>query len=175
MSHPLRLHTGHGILQVKILKWVAFPFSRGSSQPRDLTCVSCVSCIGMPNFCQLYIWASSVHPIWYLVYPTLKWKQGCCRNSTIRSNQKIWYTHQIGNDLSWPAPLQGTWVALVSCHSWPVFSPSCSLRPPRSIGMHVYFLFLHDTIISFYLSVVVVYPPWHQVLNPCTQQAFNKY
>ena len=28
-------YTGHGILQVKILKWVAFPFSRGSSQPRD--------------------------------------------------------------------------------------------------------------------------------------------
>ena len=25
----------HGILQARILKWVAFPFSRGSSQPRD--------------------------------------------------------------------------------------------------------------------------------------------
>ena len=24
----------HGILQAKILEWVAFPFSRGSSQPR---------------------------------------------------------------------------------------------------------------------------------------------
>ena len=24
----------HGILQVRILEWVAFPFSRGSSQPR---------------------------------------------------------------------------------------------------------------------------------------------
>ena len=32
----------HGILQVKILEWVAFPFSRGSSQPRDQTQVSCV-------------------------------------------------------------------------------------------------------------------------------------
>ena len=27
----------HGILQVRILEWVAFPFSRGSSQPRDRT------------------------------------------------------------------------------------------------------------------------------------------
>ena len=27
-------HTVHGILQVKILEWVAFSFSRGSSQPR---------------------------------------------------------------------------------------------------------------------------------------------
>ena len=25
----------HGILQARILKWVAFPFSRGSSQPRN--------------------------------------------------------------------------------------------------------------------------------------------
>ena len=29
--------TVHGILQARILEWVAFPFSRGSSQPRDLT------------------------------------------------------------------------------------------------------------------------------------------
>ena len=29
-----------GILQAKILEWVAFPFSRGSSQPRDQTVVS---------------------------------------------------------------------------------------------------------------------------------------
>ena len=27
-------YTVHGILQARILKWVAFPFSRGSSQPR---------------------------------------------------------------------------------------------------------------------------------------------
>ena len=25
----------HGILQAKILEWVAIPFSRGSSQPKD--------------------------------------------------------------------------------------------------------------------------------------------
>ena len=30
----------HGILQDRILEWVAFPFSRGSSQPRDRTQVS---------------------------------------------------------------------------------------------------------------------------------------
>ena len=30
----------HGILQARILEWVAIPFSRGSSQPRDLTPVS---------------------------------------------------------------------------------------------------------------------------------------
>ena len=29
-----RDYTVHGILQARILEWVAFPFSRGSSQPR---------------------------------------------------------------------------------------------------------------------------------------------
>ena len=32
--------TVHGILQARILEWVAFPYSRGSSQPRDRTQVS---------------------------------------------------------------------------------------------------------------------------------------
>ena len=27
-------YTVHGVLQARILEWVAFPFSRGSSQPR---------------------------------------------------------------------------------------------------------------------------------------------
>ena len=35
--------TVHGILQARILEWVAFPFSRWSSWPRDQTCVSCIS------------------------------------------------------------------------------------------------------------------------------------
>ena len=30
----------HGILQARILEWVAFPFYRGSSQPRDQIQVS---------------------------------------------------------------------------------------------------------------------------------------
>ena len=31
----------HGILQARILEWIAMPFSRGSSQFRDRTCISC--------------------------------------------------------------------------------------------------------------------------------------
>ena len=33
----------HGILQARILEWVAVSFSRGSSQPRDQTQVSCIA------------------------------------------------------------------------------------------------------------------------------------
>ena len=35
-------YTVHGIFQARIL-WVAFPFSRGSSQPRDQTLVSLIA------------------------------------------------------------------------------------------------------------------------------------
>ena len=33
----------HGILQPRKLEWVAFPFSRGSSQPRNQTLVSLIA------------------------------------------------------------------------------------------------------------------------------------
>ena len=32
----------HGLVQARILEWVPIPFSRGSSQPRDRTQVSCI-------------------------------------------------------------------------------------------------------------------------------------
>ena len=41
----------HGILQARILEWVAFPFSRGSSQPMYWTQASQVS---------LLLWADSL-------------------------------------------------------------------------------------------------------------------
>ena len=43
MDFSLPSSSAHGILQGRILEWVAIPFSRGSSQPRDLTQVSHVA------------------------------------------------------------------------------------------------------------------------------------
>ena len=47
----------HGILQARILEWVAIPYSRGSSRPRDWTrSISYVSCVGrwvLYNWCYL--------------------------------------------------------------------------------------------------------------------------
>ena len=55
-------YTVHGILQVSILEWVAFPFSRGSSQPRDGTQASCI----VGGF--FTSWASEeAHDTYYLV------------------------------------------------------------------------------------------------------------
>ena len=45
-SDPLQSHglnTVPGIPQGRMLEWVAFPFYRGSSQPRDQTQVSCIA------------------------------------------------------------------------------------------------------------------------------------
>ena len=36
-------YTIHGILQARILEWVVFPFTRGSSQPRNQTRVTCIA------------------------------------------------------------------------------------------------------------------------------------
>jgi len=47
----------HGILQAKILEWIAIPFSRGTSQPRDRTLVSCLA----GRF--FTIWATKRSPI----------------------------------------------------------------------------------------------------------------
>ena len=41
----------HGILQARVLDWIAIPFSSVSSWPWDWTRVSCISCIG---WCFLY-------------------------------------------------------------------------------------------------------------------------
>ena len=45
-------YTVHGILQARILKWVAISFFRGSSQPRDQTHIFDFSCIGKWVFCR---------------------------------------------------------------------------------------------------------------------------
>ena len=46
LCHPMNCSTPgssvHGISQTRILVWVAIPFSRGSSQPKDRTCISCI-------------------------------------------------------------------------------------------------------------------------------------
>ena len=58
----------HGILQARVLEWVAIAFSTGSSPPRDGTRVSCVPCAGRQILyhcatreAQLLVKAAGVH------------------------------------------------------------------------------------------------------------------
>ena len=57
LCHPMNCSlTGssvHGVFQARIMQWVAIFFSRRSSQSRDQTHVSCVSCIGRQFIYQL--------------------------------------------------------------------------------------------------------------------------
>ena len=72
LQHPDSSPPGssvHGIFQARILEWVAISFSRGSSQPRGQTSISCVSCVagrlftaeppGKPLYCPVYKWAEA--------------------------------------------------------------------------------------------------------------------
>ena len=43
MNYSLPGSSVHGILHTRKLEWVAIPFSRGSSQPRDESQVSCIA------------------------------------------------------------------------------------------------------------------------------------
>ena len=66
MDYSLRGSSVHGILQVRILEWIAMPSSRGSSQPKYWICISYVSCIGSRFF--------TTHTTWetlFLLYSTL--------------------------------------------------------------------------------------------------------
>ena len=60
----------YGILQARILEWVAVPSCRGFSQPRDRTHISRVSCIGrrvLYHQCHL---GSPIFTLWFhTIYP----------------------------------------------------------------------------------------------------------
>ena len=60
------------ISQARILEWVAISFSRGSSQPRDQTHISCISKQ------VLYDWATreaDIHFIYEFIINIPKWNQ----------------------------------------------------------------------------------------------------
>ena len=72
-------YTVDEILQARILEWVAVPFSRGSSQPRDRTQVSCIaggfftSWATMEDQAYLGLGVNSLSPIQWIV-PTQELK-----------------------------------------------------------------------------------------------------
>ena len=69
----------HEIFQARLLEWVAISFSRGSSQPRDRTCVS-----GIGKW-SLYHWATWEVPPWVQVtyYTSYIWSKIALRSLKI--------------------------------------------------------------------------------------------
>ena len=75
MDYSLLASFVHGILQARILEWVAMPFSRGSSQPRGLTQVSHIAGrlfiaepLGKPKLkpmeCNKFLYKEEVYRTW---------------------------------------------------------------------------------------------------------------
>ena len=62
----------HRILQARILEWITIPFSRGPSQPRDWTWVSCITGRFFKFLKKLFLghMASGIFDIWPGIEPT---------------------------------------------------------------------------------------------------------
>ena len=74
MDHIPPAFSVHGILQAtRILKWVAIPFSRGSSQPRDRTWVSHIA----GRFFTIWVAREAVSFISWLIQIIVQWTWGC--------------------------------------------------------------------------------------------------
>ena len=80
----------HGILQARVLEWVATPFSRGSFQPRDRTLVSWI--------------AGRFFTFWATRKPfNLIMSKRHLKNLSIL---QLLFSHQVVSDSSWPHGLQ---------------------------------------------------------------------
>ena len=71
-------YTVRGILQAGILEWVAIPFSRGSSQPRNQTEVSCIAGGFFTSWATreaLKVWSQKVYLLcaWWIILG-IQWK-----------------------------------------------------------------------------------------------------
>ena len=75
----------HGIFQAKILEWVAIPF-RGSSRPKDQTCISCIGRWNLYHSCGCCSVAKSCltlrsHGLQHARLPCPSLSPGVCSNS----------------------------------------------------------------------------------------------
>ena len=87
MGHSLPVSSVHGILQARIMNWVVTPSSMGSSQPRTLTHISYVSCIGR----------------WF---PYRKCHLGCSSFVWFIFKYTVQFSHSIISNSLWPHGLQ---------------------------------------------------------------------
>ena len=87
MDSSLSEPSVHGILQTRILEWVAIPFSRESSWPRDQTLVSCTA----SRF--FTIWAIQVSSVPLLSHVQLCGPIACSTPGFLVHHQLLEFTH----------------------------------------------------------------------------------
>ena len=102
----------HGILQARILEWVAFPFSRGSSQPRDGTRSPALQADSLPAEPQGKLKNTEVGSLSLLqqIFPTHESNRGLlhCRQILYQLSHKEswrirkWVAYPFSNGSSYP-------------------------------------------------------------------------
>ena len=83
----------HGILQARTLEWVAISFSRGSSQPRDRTQVSCVAGRFFTNWAMEYSVQFSCSVVSDSVTPWIAARQASLSITISNSHPSSWWCH----------------------------------------------------------------------------------
>ena len=148
-----------GIFQVRILKWVAMPSSRESSQPKGQTHVSCYSCLGRWILYHCSTWEARSLELIYFVYMTLH----ICRTATPL--------------FPYPQPLLTTILLFLKLHIYMIYSiclflsdTSLSIRSSVSISVvtngNVSFSWLNN--IPVCVCVCVFYTTFSLSLHPLT-------
>ena len=128
----------HGILQARILEWVAVPFSRGSSQTRDQTQVSCTA----GRF--FTIWAtrearSRAQSQELCRYSCGRWRrEACLAGKGIPSKRKTYPRHEgRKKQPGVNGKLPGAWWRMrngqAPYHSWPFYSMLRKLSNRESV------------------------------------------
>ena len=82
----------HGTFQARVLEWVTMSFSRGSSWPKDRTCISCISCTAR----------------WILDH-WATWEDHCCRRQILKSACQQWWLFLAALRQSWYLASPSTW------------------------------------------------------------------
>ena len=94
-------YTAPGILQARILGWVAFPFSRGSSQPRGQTQASCTAGGFFPS------WATR-EARWFNQYVEIRWR--CVHAVDLKKMHNVWVASKVLFGAKWGVqPGDSTW------------------------------------------------------------------
>ena len=118
----------HGIFQASILEWIAIPFSRGSSWPRDRTWVSCKSSVTHLFLLQVQLW------FWcgkrsFLGLVVFGWGSFQICSAWRRSSQAFWYHCDSIPASPGPAlpPLGWAWLSFAGFSGACLSCRSCSI------------------------------------------------
>ena len=95
----------HGIFQARILEWVAISSSRGSSQPRDWACISCVGRWILYHWTSweahrgFYYMCSNFSILWQSLYKVKRGVGWCYKHKFHKMN--LWYKNERLEEHGW--------------------------------------------------------------------------